>query len=60
MVREQEMTCVISVKIRRPQRYEASKPNREGRTANFLSGGEKRFVGESWFAHQKNNKQSCF
>jgi hypothetical protein len=40
--------------MRKPQLYFSSKKNSEEWPANFLSDGEKRFVGESWFAHHLN------
>jgi hypothetical protein len=56
-VREQESACALSVKMRKPERYEASTPNREEWPAKFLSDGEKKFVGESWFAHRKTTSK---
>lgn len=44
------MTCVMFVRNRRPQRYEASKPNREGRAASSSSCDEMKLVAESVLA----------
>jgi hypothetical protein len=49
-VREQKANCLAFVKMRKPQQYFSSKKNSEEWPANFSSDGEKRFVGESWFA----------
>lgn len=55
--REKEMDMSF-VGNRWAQRYEDSSPNRERRPANFLSGGEKRFVGDSrsWLSYPSMKK----
>ncbi len=54
------MNCFMCVGIRRPQRYEANKPSREGRAARPTSGDEEELVAESLhFDKVKSTRLSC-